>query len=98
MYIASPQVENVFKLHLHKIKASTDIRPMYAARGADSLSLSGQVTEMRGIKQHLSSLLDIRMDKVNELMRAMETGSYKMSDLDIASAMFTNAGSISRGA
>ena len=98
MYIASPQVENIFKLHMHKLTASTDVRPTYATWGADSLLLSGQVTEMRGIKQHLSSLPDIRMDKVNEIMRAMETGSYKTSELDIASAMFTSAASVSRGA
>jgi len=86
MLIANAQVQKVYELHLHKVY-NPQVRFTDAVSGPDKLTLSGRANEMQAIKSFLSTLSDIRGDKVGPLRKMVGKGAYQSSDHDTASAM-----------
>lgn len=86
MHIASAQIENVFRLHLHKVGAA-NVSPVSATRQPDSITLSCRATEIGSIRQYMDRLPDVRHDKVEEFRQAVDSGAYIISEFDLASAI-----------
>lgn len=86
MHIANAEVSKVFDLHLHKVYSS-QIRFSDPVSRPDKLTLSGRANEIQAIKSFMSTLSDIRSDRVGQLQSMVGKDSYQPSDYDIASAM-----------
>lgn len=50
----------------------------------DKISLSGKAQEMNELKALINDLPDIRIDKVEQLKRAIDTGSYNIDSYKVA--------------
>ena len=96
MHISNAQIQKVFELHMHKVRA-LDIRFADPVSSPDQLSLSRQATEMQHIKQYISGLPDVRHEKVRDLRGTIQEETYQVSNYDLASAMFASAGQIRTG-
>lgn len=50
----------------------------------DKISLSGRAKEISGLMGLIDKLPEIRMDKVEELKKSIDTGSYNFDSLKVA--------------
>ncbi len=86
MLIANAQAQRVFELHLHKVY-NPQIRFADPVSRPDKLTLSGRANEMQAVRAYVSTLSDIRSDKVGPLQKMISKGTYQPSDHDTALAM-----------
>lgn len=55
-----------------------------ADTSADKISLSGKAREISELKSLLEQLPEIRTDRVEEIKKAVDTGSYNIDSLKVA--------------
>lgn len=55
--------------------------------GTDALELSSQAKDTQLVKKALNSSSDIRVDKVEEIKKKMQQGTYQVSNKDLADKM-----------
>ena len=93
MMISSKQVNDILQMNsmqIHKISgASIEIAKTGKHQVNDQLSIS-ESSKMRSIAlSALQQVADVRFDKVEALKQQMATGTYKVSDSEIAEKMIS---------
>lgn len=86
MKISSQQIYQIARLYSQE--RAVNVKKAYEPTlGKDCVSLSAEGKEAQAIRQKLAEVPDIRQDKVDELKRAIQSGSYRVSGKDIADKM-----------
>ncbi len=62
------------------------------AQKQDAVEISGKVKDTVSITKQLKELPDVRSEKVEELKKQVESGTYNVSGKDIAEKIVKNAG------
>ncbi|MDR1539814.1 MAG: flagellar biosynthesis anti-sigma factor FlgM [Clostridiales bacterium] len=70
--------------------ASANARVSRAEEQKDMVALSSHAKDYRNCKKALSSVPDIRQDKVSALKKTIEEGAYDVPAADIAEKIFAN--------
>lgn len=88
MYIPNTQLDKIFQIQTAKVQRPAKKTSIPSSSQSDSLTVSSQAMEMQKAIQYVTGLPDMRDDKVQELRAQVGEGSYKISDADLASAIF----------
>ena len=67
-------------------KAEATIQPT-SPQKADTAEFSAQATEINDVKKLIAQIPDVREDRVKELSAKIASGTYKVSNEDIAEMM-----------
>lgn len=89
MLISTNQIQNVLKVYgqQNKVKQTAKTEQAKPTMGKDQMTLSEESKVIQTVKAHLNSVPDIRQDKVDELQKAVKTGTYHVSGKEIAEKM-----------
>lgn len=90
MNITNNPISQVTSVRLSGVGAS-GLRPSGSTIGSDQVTISDLARQVQDVKQHISSLPQTRTERVAELKRMIESGTYQSSDRDIASAILSSA-------
>ena len=88
--IANTQVNSIFELHTNKVQ-SAQAASSTPVQMPDRFTMSAQVGDISAAKSALSSMSDVRLDKVSHYQGAVASGNYNVSDQDLAEAVLRNA-------
>ena len=89
MRIINNNIYKALKLY-NSQKRTKDIKTSAKAEKKDKLSLSSKAIEYQIAMKALKNVPDIRKDKVEEIKRQIETGTYKIDSGKIVEKMFEN--------
>lgn len=89
MKIINNSIYKALKLY-NSQKRTKDIKTSAKAEKKDKLSLSSKAIEYQIAMKALKNVPDIRKDKVEEIKRQIETGTYKIDSGKIVEKMFEN--------
>lgn len=90
MRITSNQVNKLFEIHTNKVHGAAGAG-CTQVQGLDQLTMSSRASDINTAKSAISSMSDIRLDKVNYFRDSVASGEYKASDQDVAQAILQNA-------
>ena len=75
---------------LENARAERHSRTQESVRGQDRASISAEARQVSELRTELSGLPDIRQDRVEALRRAIQEGSFQVSDKQIADALLSD--------
>lgn len=86
MIISGKQVQTILKAYgdQSKVAKNTKTERSGPVQKRDEVILSSEAKEFGQILQALKKLPDVRDDKVNELTKKIESGTYNIDSKDIA--------------
>lgn len=93
MIISSTQVQNMLKIY-GKQTRTDNVRPreeVVPSGKADQVKISGEGKLMQKALQAVRQAEDVRKDKVEELKEAIASGTYNVTDEEVAEQMIYRA-------
>lgn len=89
MKIINNSIYKALKLY-NSQKQTKDIKASAKAEKKDKVSLSSKAIEYQIAMKALKNVPDVRKDKVDEIKRQIEAGTYKIDSGKIVEKMFEN--------
>jgi len=90
MRIEGPNINSVTELQMQKAKSAAPAANAGPLQ-MDTVQLSGDAGAIRAAHEAIAQTPDIRADKVDNLRRMVQNGTYHVSALDIAKKMLTES-------
>lgn len=95
MIISNQQVQNLLKVYGKQLQTDNQVRPkrevVAPSRVADEVSISGEGRlKMKAILA-VRQAEDVRRDKVDNLKEAIASGTYEVSEGQVAESIILNA-------
>lgn len=90
MIISSQQVKSILQLQALSPK-KTAYQSSYSTMRNDSLELSTHAKELRLAREQVLKSPEIRADKIGELKKQIQEGTYQVSATDIAVKMISRS-------
>lgn len=89
MIISNKQIQSVLKVYSEQNNAAKNVKPVKAQpiQGADQVILSSGVQEFGHVLQRAVAMSDVRPEKVKELSKKIQDGTYQVDSRRIAEKM-----------
>ena len=89
MIISNKQIQSVLKVYGEQNNAgkSAKTEKSQPAKGQDQVILSSGVQEFGHVLQRVIAMSDVRPEKVQELTKKIEAGTYQVDSKDVADKM-----------
>ncbi len=89
MIISNKQIQSVMKVYSEQNNAGKNTKAEKAqpAKGKDQLILSSGVQEFGQVLQRAITISDVRPERVQELSKKIQDGTYQVDAKDIANKM-----------
>ncbi len=93
MIISKSQVQNILKTYSKQFSNNrlNKAEPAKSVSRKDNLVISSESKIKQKVMQSIKQSDDIRLDKVNEFREKVSTGTYTVSDEEVAEKMITRA-------
>jgi len=89
MIISSQQVSNIIKLQ--SVFKKQKVNETVAPSKTDILELSARVQELKLAKEMVLKFPDVRADKILELKKRIQEGTYQVSGEEVAAKMINRS-------
>jgi len=92
MIISNKQLQSILQLNqVSGIKPKADSHDQATVNKADSLVLSSQAHELQFAKDQVLKSPEVRAERISELKKQIQGGSYQVSSQDIAQKMISRS-------
>lgn len=93
MIISRSQVQNILKTYSKQLGGNKVNKADEGKKisGKDNLAISNESKIKQKVMQAIKNTDDVRLDKVNELKVRISTGTYTVSDREVAEKMIERA-------
>lgn len=88
MIVSNKQIQNILQLdRVNSSKKKSPLKESTEVSKNDSLVLSSRAQELNFVKEQVLKSPAVRADKIRDLKKQIEEGSYQVSGSDVAAKM-----------